>query len=71
MDDEVVIITTQQAEEADYNLSPSKWVGQNNGAKVGSVPSLIQAFEKLNEQEAGLTSELLRLLRPLSSTGGA
>lgn len=64
---EVAVITTQQAVDADYNLSPSKWVGQNNGAKVGSVPSLIQALETLNEQEAGLTSELLRLLRPLSN----
>lgn len=68
---EVAVITTQQAEDADYNLSPSKWVGQNNGAKVGSVPSLIQALETLNEQEAGLTSELLRLLRPLSNRESA
>lgn len=68
---ELAVITTQQAEEADYNLSPSKWVGQNNGAKVGSVPSLIHALEKLNEQEASLTSDLLRLLRLLSNTEGA
>lgn len=67
---ELAAITTQQAEEADYNLSPSKWVGQNDGAEVGSVPNLIHALEKLNEQEIGLTSELLRLLRPLSNTEG-
>lgn len=71
VDGEVAVITTHQAEEADYNLSPSKWVGQNGGAEVGSVPSLIHALEKLNEKEAGLTSELLRLLRPLSNTEGA
>jgi type I restriction enzyme M protein len=68
---ELAVITTQQAEEADYNLSPSKWVGQSDGAEIGSVPKLIRTLEKLNEQEASLTSELLRLLRPLSNTEGA
>jgi type I restriction enzyme M protein len=68
---EQAVITTQQAEEADYNLSPSKWVGQSDGAEVGSVPNLIHVLEKLNEQETSLTSELLRLLRPLANTEGA
>lgn len=68
---EMAVITTQQAEEADYNLSPSKWVGQIDGAEVGSVPNLINALEKLNKQEISLTSELLRLLRPLANTEGA
>lgn len=68
---ELAVITTQQAEKADYNLSPSKWVGQSDGAEVGSVPNLIHALEKLNEQEISLTSELLRLLRPLANTEGA
>ncbi len=68
---EMAVITTQQAEEADYNLSPSKWVGQIDGAEVGSVPNLIHALEKLNKQEISLTSELLRLLRPLANTEGA
>ena len=68
---EQAVITTQQAEEADYNLSPSKWAGQSDSAEVGSVPNLIHALEKLNEQETSLTSELLRLLRPLANTEGA
>ena len=68
---ELAVITTQQAEEADYNLSPSRWVGQNDDSEVGSVPNLIHALEKLNEQETSLTSELLRLLRPLANAEGA
>jgi len=27
---EIAVITRQQAEEADYNLSPSRWVGKAN-----------------------------------------
>lgn len=68
---ELAVITTQQAEEADYNLSPSKWVGQRGAAEVDSVPNLIRSLEKLNERDSNLTSELLRLLRPLSNSEGA
>jgi len=68
---EVAVITAGQAREADYNLSPSRWVGQRDGAEVASVPNLIHALEKLNMQETSLTSELLRLLRPLANTEGA
>ncbi|MCW5282953.1 N-6 DNA methylase [Verminephrobacter eiseniae] len=68
---EVAVITTQQAEEADYNLSPSKWVGQNGSAEVGSIPTLIQQLEQLNAQDLGLTTDLLKLLRPLSKTEDA
>ena len=63
---EVAVITNQQAQEADYNLSPSKWVGQNGNAEVGSIPNLLLALEHLNQQDARLTSDLLQLLRPLA-----
>ena len=68
---ELAVITTEQAREADYNLSPSRWVGQNGEADVGSISSLLLALEHLNEQDAKLTSDLLQLLRPLAETGGA
>lgn len=64
---EVAVITTLQAEEADYNLSPSRWVGQKGGAEVGSIPALIQQLEQLNAQDLSLTADLLKLLRPLSN----
>ncbi len=66
VDGELAIITTQQAEEADYNLSPSKWVGQNGSAEVGSIPNLLLALEHLNKQDANLTSDLLQMLHPLA-----
>lgn len=64
---EVEIITTQQAEEADYNLSPSRWIGQNDSAEIGSIPALIEQLEQLNAQDLSLTADLLKLLRPLSN----
>jgi type I restriction enzyme M protein len=67
---ELAVITREQAEEADYNLSPNKWVKQNGGAEVGSVPALIRELERLSQQDARSTSDLLRLLRPLSTTEG-
>ncbi len=71
IESELAIITTQQAEEADYNLSPSRWVGQNGNAEVGSIPNLLRELEQLNEQEISLTSNLLQLLRPLAKTEDA
>ena len=69
IDGELVVITTEQAQEADCNLIPSLWVGQSVEQEVGSVPCLLRALEELVEQEAGLTSRLLRLLRPLAKAG--
>lgn len=64
---ELAVITRKQAEEADYNLSPSKWIAQNGSTEVGSIPALVQQLERLNAQDLGLTADLLKLLRPLSS----
>jgi type I restriction enzyme M protein len=71
VDGELVVITIEQAREADYNLSPSRWVGQNGNTDVGSITNLLLALEHLNEQEARLTSDLLQLLRPLAKTEDA
>ena len=70
-DGEVAVIDTKQAEDADYNLSPSKWIGQNGSAEVGSIPALVLQLEQLNAQDLGLTTDLLKLLRPLSNVGEA
>src|SRR5690606_32478951 len=66
---ELAVITTEQAREADYNLSPSRWVGQNGEVDVVSIPTLVRKLQELSKQDAGLTSDLLRLLSPLSKEG--
>ena len=66
---EVAVITAEQAREADYNLSPGRWVGQNGEVDVVSIPTLVRQLQELSKQDAGLTSDLLRLLSPLSKEG--
>ena len=38
---EVAIITRDQAEQADYNLSPSRWVGQSNAAAHRPIKDIV------------------------------
>ena len=70
LDGELVVITNEQAREADFNLSPSRWVGRSAEQEVGSVPCLLRKLETLNDEEATLMATLLRLLRPLSKEVG-
>jgi type I restriction enzyme M protein len=45
---EIAVITTKQAQEADYNLSPSRWVGQTLDNDDQSVISIIEKLRKLS-----------------------
>lgn len=62
---EIAVITGQQAADADYNLSPSKWVGQTEETEPGSIASLLRQLEALHQQDETVTGELLSLLAPL------
>jgi len=50
VDGEVAVITREQAEEADYNLSPSRWVGKSSSAEVGSVSALVRELSALDDE---------------------
>jgi type I restriction enzyme M protein len=63
---EVAVITRQQAEEADYNLSPSRWVGQNEQVNLGSIPELLNELEKLHNEDAELTRKVMGMIAPLA-----
>ncbi len=62
---EVAVITREQAAEADYNLSPSRWVGQTTDSDTASVPDLIAELRRLStaiqESDQRLFSTLERL----------
>ena len=62
---EVVVITKEQAAEADFNLSPSRWVGQMEAANLASVPDLLAELRRLStaiqESDRQLFSTLERL----------
>ena len=66
---ELAVITREQAVEADYNLSPSRWV-ENSGTEVGvSLDSLLDKYEKVVADEIRLTasfSAAVRMLRELA-----
>ena len=59
---ELALITTQQAEEADYNLSPSRWVGQSSSAEVGSISVLVQKLAQLDDEAHKLSVAITKLL---------
>jgi type I restriction enzyme M protein len=62
---ELAVITRQQAEEADYNLSPSRWVGQITDADHQSIDELIETLRTLSlaahQLDHQLFSALVRL----------
>ena len=69
IDGEVLIITCEQAVEADFNLSPSRWISQGSDAQPKSIPQLVRSLEELAAIESDTTASLLRLLRPLAEEG--
>ncbi len=48
VDNEISVITREQAQEADYILSPSRWVGQVVGSEVSSVSELVAELRGLS-----------------------
>lgn len=67
IDGELSVITCEQADEADYNLSPSRWVGQTDSTEVKSISSLISELQALDANSAELSSAALGgLFAPIS-----
>ncbi|MBR4737455.1 MAG: N-6 DNA methylase [Rhodocyclaceae bacterium] len=60
---ELTTITTQQAAEADYNLSPSRWVGQGEEAAHRALPQLIAELARLDKQTEEVNRSLYSLLK--------
>ncbi|KJS27563.1 MAG: XRE family transcriptional regulator [Hyphomonadaceae bacterium BRH_c29] len=59
---EIAVITRQQAEEADYNLSPSRWVGQSSSTEVESVNALVRELSELDKETHRLSVTISKLL---------
>jgi type I restriction enzyme M protein len=67
---EVVVIDAGQAADADYNLSPSRWVGQNGAATGESVASLAATLKALTEKQLKLDASLSTALARLVEVSG-
>lgn len=59
---EIAVITREDAVKADYNLSPSRWIGQSTTTEVGSVTDLLKELGSIESKSAILTAQLAALL---------
>ena len=59
---EVAVITREQAEEADYNLSPSRWVGQTDAVDQRPISEIIADMQRLDEEAREVDASLARML---------
>lgn len=59
---ELAVITIEQAREADYNLSPSRWVGQSNDASHRDMSYLIAELADLDAKASEVNRVLYQLL---------
>ncbi len=62
VDGELAVITAAQAEEADYNISPSRWVVQGRGAEMADIPALIEQLRSLAAMQQASDHRVLELL---------
>jgi type I restriction enzyme M protein len=62
---EIAVITTEQASAADYNLSPSRWVGQGEEQQGRELSQIIADLQVLSQQSAQLDKELFSSLGKL------
>jgi type I restriction enzyme M protein len=65
LEGEIGVITREQAAEADYNLSPSRWVGQVADATPGDIGELTRILKELSREQVELDTTLAALLLPL------
>ena len=62
---ELAVITTEQAREADYNLSPGRWVAQGSDADHRPIKAIVADMLALDEKARDIDQTLARLLAPL------
>lgn len=59
---EVAVITRKEAEDADYNLSPSRWVGQNGEALHRPIKEIVEELLRLDEEARDIDASLAKML---------
>ncbi len=59
---EVAVITREQAAQADYNLSPNRWVGQALDSDTSSVSDLVGELRRLSESIQESDQKLFSIL---------
>ncbi len=62
---EVAVITREQAAEADYNLSPSRWVGQTDAMTQRPIKDIVAEMQHLDDEAREIDAALAKMLEPL------
>ncbi len=62
---ELAVITNEEAREADYNLSPGRWVAQGSDADHRPIKAIVADMLALDEKAREIDQTLARLLAPL------
>ena len=62
---EIAVITWDQAAEVDYNLSPSRWVGQADVAAQRPIPEIVAELRELDERAREIDASIERILERL------
>ncbi|MCL4745117.1 MAG: N-6 DNA methylase [Burkholderiaceae bacterium] len=65
VDGEIAVITREQAAEADYNLSPSRWVGNVDQQDQRPIVDIIADLFKLDDAAREIDTKLAKMLAPL------
>ena len=66
---EVAVITREQAEKADYNLSPSRWVRQTVGGDEADIQDIVKRFESILAEEEAVSADLHAAIQKLRLLG--
>jgi type I restriction enzyme M protein len=66
VDGDVAVISSEEAQASDYNLSPSRWVAQTRHAEVADLPALVGDLQKLVAQQQASDQRVLQLLEGLT-----
>jgi type I restriction enzyme M protein len=55
---EIAVITREQAEDADYNLSPSRWVGSAASGDQADLKNILDRFDRIVVAETKISGDL-------------
>jgi type I restriction enzyme M protein len=62
---EVAVVPKEEVEKADYNLSPSRWVAQDDVSEHRSIKEIMAELLRVDEQAREIDASLARMLAPL------
>lgn len=64
---EIAVITCKQVAQAEYNLSPSRWVGSANVEQAANISELINSLRALSDAATEADRRLFKMLSRLPS----